>query len=102
MDTMTLTEFAKELRKIIKFNYLTYNQYGILCIWAGERPKPEYIKKFCFWNYYPERTFEVGSIDTKDYVDLDLSEYKDENGDIDYSKCIVEVDERETGEKIPR
>lgn len=88
---MTLTEFAKELRKIIKFNYLTYNQYGILCIWAGERPKPVFTRGFCFWNYYRERTFAIGSIDTKDCVDLDLSEYKDENGEIDFSKCIVEV-----------
>lgn len=93
-DKLTLTELAHELRKIFKFKYLTYNAYGILCIWAGERPKPEYIKDFCFWNFYPERTFTIGSIDTKtkDCVRLDLSEYKDADGNIDYSKCIVEVE----------
>lgn len=93
-DKLTLEELAHELRKIFKFKYLTYNEYGILCIWAGERPKPEYCRDFCFWNFYPERTFIIGSIDTKtkDCVGLDLSEYKDADGNIDYSKCIVEVE----------
>ena len=87
-DKLTLTELAHELRKIFRFKYLTVSNINGCNINVWKHSKPEYndgewIGSYMAFDIYPdELRFE-----------LDLSEYADENGDIDYSKCIVEVEE---------
>lgn len=88
---MTLTEFAHELSKVIKFDYLTVHKnfltIDVVCLWDG---KPEFGKDrweakgttfqiTCFYTFYTQNK-------------LDLSEYKDNDRNMDFSKCIVEVD----------
>ena len=101
-NKMTLTELAHELRKLFKFKYLGYGEvfcFGLAynAITISDKPLhleirdeggegcPCYIHE---WNseeikdvFYPEDLA----------FSLDLSEYADEDGEIDYSKCIVEV-----------
>lgn len=89
---MTLTELAKKLRKIFRFKYLTveiaiYNPY--FCLWT-ERP---------YWNgkYWGakedgQKHLVTDFLDFEIVESIDLSEYKEENGEIDYSRCIVEVE----------
>ena len=89
---MTLTEFAKELRKIFRFKYLTKDPFGAIYCWDG---KPVYDVEESFWTSGPR-----GGVNpvletwpsSLTVEPLDLSEYADENGNIDYSKCIVEVE----------
>ncbi len=90
-DKLTLTELARELRKIFRFRYLTASEdwpLPTIIMWGG---KVEYDGRG--WNMIEPKSyygsFNVSALCTK----LDLSEYKDENGNIDYSKCIVEVEE---------
>ena len=90
-DTLTLKELAHELRKIFNFRWLTITDdypTPTLMLWTD---KPGYDGHG--WNIFnvtlkPYR----GSATTYALnTDLDLSEYKDADGNIDYSKCIVEV-----------
>lgn len=86
---MTLKELAVELRKVIKFRYLAKDSVGTIYAYSGQ--KPEYSEKDEFWMCNFSRTsvvFELWSY----AVSLDLSEYMDDQGNIDYSKCIVEVE----------
>ena len=88
-DTMTLTELAQELRKIFKFKYLTYsNEYeeDEICLWQG---RVAYIDGA--WNDQPP--YAMSLVIDPDLLSftLGLSEYADESGVIDYSRCIVEV-----------
>ena len=91
-DKMTLTELAHELRKVFKFKYLTKDPIGDIYCWDG---KPVYDAVESFWKsgsrggVTPVLETWPSSMTVKT---LDLSEYKDENGEIDYSKCIVEVE----------
>ena len=90
-DTLTLRELARELRKIFRFKYLTveiaiYNPY--FCLWT-ERP---------YWNGKYWEAKEDGQkhivtdfLSFETVASIDLSEYADADGNIDYSKCIVEV-----------
>ena len=94
-DTMTLKELAHELRKLFRFKYLTVDEdfrndnKTTIAIW---KDRPEFNQ----WNEW-----EMGLIPCNGCFDvemlniaesLDLSEYKDTDGNIDYSKCIVEVE----------
>ena len=94
-DKLTLTELAHELRKIFKFKYLTVDKdfrndnKPTIAIW---KDRPEFNQ----WNEW-----EMGLIPCNGCFDvemlniaeaLDLSEYKDADGNVDYSKCIVEVE----------
>ena len=88
---MTLKELAHGLRKIFRFKYLTASEdwpLPTIILWGG---KVEYDGRG--WNMIAPKSyygsFNVSALCTK----LDLSEYRDENGTIDYSKCIVEVEE---------
>lgn len=83
-DTLTLTELAYELGKLFHFKYLTLDSENCL-IWDKE-PFYAHSKE---WVSFEGVFFEVPIILIKN--NLDLSEYKDETGRIDYSKCIVEV-----------
>ena len=82
---MTLTELAHELRKLFDFKYLTVNTTRVIKMWDT---KPLFDKTWL-------RTDDYGSLGMLIYhkeCSLDLSEYSDADGNIDYSKCIVEVE----------
>lgn len=84
---MTLTELAKKLREIFKFRYLTVSPYREdVLLW---RDKPE-----CDGFYWrsTEPCAQLAFHSNLLSVSLDLFEYKDAEGNIDYSKCIVEVE----------
>lgn len=88
---MTLRELAQELRKIFKFKYLTCEFYSaskryFISLWNG---KPRWGGGH-WWHDNCDLIVDI-KILTK-FIDLDLSENKDEHGEIDYSKCIVEVE----------
>ena len=102
-DKMTLTELAHELRKIFRFKYLAYGEefrwgqvhYQLL---IGDEPfHLEVIDEGgegCPCIIHEWFSDGLGYLfDATAYLvpNLDLSEYKDENGEIDFSKCIVEV-----------
>ena len=87
---ITLTELAKELRKLFRFKYLTVSEdwpLPTIIMWGG---KVEYDGRG--WNMIAPKSY-YGSFNVSALCsNLDLSEYTDENGNIDYSKCIVEVE----------
>lgn len=91
-DKLTLKELARELRKIFEFKYLTCDGCGDqrdYCIWLD---KPEYTRDG--WIVYTISSVVNSLLLFESYklaIQLDLSEYKDADGNIDYSKCIVEV-----------
>ena len=86
MDSvMTLKETAIELRKFFFFKYLTIHRVDIY-LW---RDRPLFIEKYKIWR----DAQDIATINATDLnYSLDLSEYKDADGNIDYSKCIVEVE----------
>lgn len=90
---ITLTELAHELRKIFKFKYLV--AYGSELYGYRVRAyllKPKYIPIGGFWFNATRGNDALLDISFSDLMcELDLSEYKDTDGNIDYSKCIVEV-----------
>ena len=88
---MTLTELAREMRKLFEFDYVTVDANESITFWVR---KPLYISMCGLWerNAYLD-SWDIFNIDFSSAVNLDLSEHKDENGNIDYSKCIVEVKE---------
>ena len=90
---MTLTELANELRKIFRFKYLTKDSIGDIYCWNG---KPVYDETESYW-HSGSRGGVAPVLETwpssSTVKSLDLSEYANETGEIDYSKCIVEVDE---------
>ena len=115
-DRITLTELAHELRKIFpQTRYVTVGDNPKASI-VGDKvvsifyernecfPKPEYNRDSKCPNTWGvkhpvlkvyEKPFYVTGIHqfyVHEIPNLDLSEYKDEDGNIDYSKCIVEVE----------
>ena len=88
---MTLEELAHELRKIFNFRYLTgdeNDQQIIFCVWQDKQPYFEDHE----WKTDPLYTTLL-LIDSDMFIaSVDLSEYADADGIIDYSKCIVEVE----------
>lgn len=90
-DKMTLKELAHELRKIFKFKYLTAHRSGVELFLRMYAKKPSYFKTYSVWGEADAVFFPIAvSEDLR--VDINLSEYKDADGNIDYSKCIVEVE----------
>lgn len=94
---MTLTELAKRLRKIFRFKYLTVSPDFCGCpaeIYCWTSIRPAYNAKGSMWIISQEGSqtiacsFEGWHLETS----LDLSEYADEHGEVDYSRCIVEVE----------
>ena len=88
-DPLTLRTFAIELRKLFKFRYLTISgpydadAYRDEPHWAeADKDGPGYwISAYgCVFCFEPHAIRS-----------LDLSEYAGADGNIDYSKCIVEV-----------
>lgn len=92
-EQLTLRELAHELRKLFGFGYLV--AYGSELYGYRVRAylfKPKYIPIGGFWFNATRGNDALLDISFSDLrVNLDLSEYKDENGEIDYSRCIVEV-----------
>lgn len=101
-DKMTLTELAHEWRKIIKFKYLAYGEifawggcYPVLT--TGVLPLRLEVRDVggegapCYIHEWISDGVTNGFLPEDLAVSIDLSEYADENGEIDYSKCIVEV-----------
>ena len=84
---MTLTELAKKLREIFEFKYLTVSPYREEVLLWWDKPESD---GFYWWE--TETCTQVAFYSNVLSVPLNLSEYKDENGNIDYSKCIVEVE----------
>lgn len=94
---ITLAELAKELRKIFRFKYLVAYAYP-----GWETPyielhglKPRFAKNGGLnqWFFMDTTGGEVNFNSNRLACTLDLSEYADADGNIDYSKCIVEVEE---------
>ncbi len=90
-DTLTLKELAQELRKIFTFRYLTTSRGSdLLVLW---KVKPRFIQGVREWYINDFTVDNFMLIDTAFLSSkLDLSEYRDADGNIDYSKCIVEVE----------
>ena len=95
-DTMTLTELARELRKVFRFKYLTVFkyprwEYAYIALYGV---KPSFLHRGGLkeWSFMGNSGGNVGFDAYNLSVDLDLSEYADADGEIDYSKCIVEVE----------
>ena len=93
-EHLTLKELARELRKLFEFGYLV--AYGSELYGYRVRSylfKPKYIPIGGFWFNATRGNDALLDISFSDLrVNLDLSEYKDADGNIDYSKCIVEVE----------
>ena len=88
-DKMTLKELARELRKLFKFKYLTAHRSGVELFLRMYAKEPSYFKTYSVWRETYAVFFPI-AVSEDLSVDLDLSEYRDENGEIDYSRCIVE------------
>lgn len=95
MDTMTLTELARELRKIFNFKYLTAFCDGerlLIELWSH---KPSYVYDYgnWFWYFMPYKMRGQACFCSEDLIaDINLDEYMNSSSNIDYSKCIVEVE----------
>ena len=89
-DKLTLRELARELRKLFRFKYLTAHRSGVELFLRMYAKEPSYFKTYSVWGEAYAVFFPIAvSEDLR--VNLDLSEYKDAEGNVDYSKCIVEV-----------
>ena len=88
-EQLTLKELAHEMRKLFEFDYVTVDANESITFWVR---KPLYISMCGLWerNTYLN-SWDIFNVDFSSAVNLDLSEYADENGEIDYSRCIVEV-----------
>ena len=86
---MTLTELAQKLSKIFKFKYLTVSSTNGLCINVWKYFKPEWSESDGEWiGCYLAFEIYPDELECK----LNFSEYVDTDGDVDFSKCIVEVE----------
>ena len=101
-DKMTLTELAHELRKIFWFKYLAAGEMfywgrSHTVVFMSNEPLTLSVSDEggegcpCFIHEWDGEDI-IETFSEEDLVcSLDLSEYADEDGNIDYSKCIVEV-----------
>ena len=88
-DKLTLNELAKKLREVFRFKYLTVDDSRCIYAWRGKSPR--YLETEKYWTGKSSELSIV--LETWAHeVDIDLSEYKDADGNIYYSKCIVEVE----------
>lgn len=93
---MTLSELAHELKTLIDFDYMTLHknwcQKPVIFLWKG---KPRYMhgSDNGGWQRSLGISYLVGFLDAKSFIGLDVSEYKTEDGIVDFSRCIVRVSE---------
>lgn len=87
---LTFKELALSLKELVDFKYLTCHKetYSIYATVRLHWDRPCYYEPF--WISGNEDCEMAGELLIKPSK-LDFSEYKNENGEIDYSKCIVEV-----------
>lgn len=91
---MTLLEFGRKLKEFIDFDHVTLHQNWcrkpVIFLWKG---KPRYMRggDNAGWQRILGKSIPVCFIDAKSIIGLDISEYKTEDGIIDFSRCIVEV-----------
>lgn len=93
---ITLIKLAHELRKLFNFRWLTLDENNGIDLWMcfADNDPPKFSGDYFLWSSESPNTRAICTIDfdTKiAAVNLNLSEYRNDNGDIDYSKCIVEV-----------
>ena len=93
---MTLKELAQEIKKIIAFDYMTmHKNWGntpTILLYVG---KPRYSRGGDIGRWCPVlgKSCVICSINVYRVIGgIQLLEYADEQGSIDYSKCIVEVE----------
>ena len=97
-DKMTLKELAHEMRKVFDFKYLTAYEAAVELIKISlHRLKPKFndpgmINWPFGWVLMDSNDGSVNFYHDRLAINLDLSEYKNADGNIDYSKCIVEVE----------
>ena len=85
---MTLKELAISLRKTIEFRYLIVDPFDAIYALSGQ--KPRYSEEEGYWICDWSKSIMIFTT-WQSVVSLDMSEYMDDQGNIDYSKCIVEV-----------
>ena len=102
-EQLTLKELAHELRKIFRFRYLAYGEMfywgqSNAVLWISGEPLTLVVRDEggegvpCYIHEWKGKDI-IGTFAEEDLaITLDLSEYKDADGNIDYSKCIVEVE----------
>lgn len=92
-DKMTLKELAHELRRLFEFKYLTASPVNVsdneIEVWDG---RPDIMDGYKAWTSNKDAHCCMSFFACDMCVDLDLSEYADADGKIDYSRCIVEVE----------
>ena len=93
---MTLKELAQEIKKIIAFDCITVHknwcQEPAIFLWSG---KPEYrpTQDVGGWQSVIGKSHALCWFGVYSIIGgIQLLEYADEQGSIDYSKCIVEVE----------
>ena len=85
---LTLKELARELRKIFKFRYLTVSPYREEVLLWWDKPESD---GFYWWA--TETCTQVAFYSDVLSIPINLSEYKDENGKLDYSLCIIDMED---------
>lgn len=95
MANMTLHELAikyKRKEDDPKLRYFTAGKpYSGICV-RGWTVKPTFYPGLNDWNFDDVHGGSITAFHSLNHL-LDLSEYKDSSGNIDFSKCIVEVRE---------
>ena len=104
--TFTLQSLAKELMRVFDFNYITVDIKNVR-LWSRKPifQKDPYGSQFGKWvadrnGIYNKKQCVVEKLsnDSMKYP-LDLSEYQNEYGHTDFSKCIVEVKHEDAEER---
>ena len=93
---ITLIELAHELRKLFNFRWLTLDENNGIDLWMclADNDPPKFSGDYFLWCSESPKTWAICTIDFDEKffaINLNFPEYKNENGKIDYSKCIVEV-----------
>ena len=83
---MRLKELTEKLAEVLDFKYLTYGYGGICILWKA---KPYYDKVARGWMGDECSMMVIRGFRFKEVPDL--SEFRTKTGQIDFSKCIVEV-----------
>lgn len=91
-DKITLKELAHELRKVFRFKFLVACKHGTEIFVTMYQSKPEFVPIFKGWDRGRPAAPCPIAVSEDLRIDLDLSEYKDADSNIDYSKCIVGVE----------
>ena len=95
---ITLIELAHELKKLFNFRWLTLDENNGIDLWMcfADNDPPKFSGDYFLWYSESPKTRAICTIDLDEKlaaINLDFPEYKNDNGTINYSKCIVEVDE---------